>query len=77
MRGKMLIGRVRIQIFLTITTQVIIIDIISNTNKYLASNIIVSKLSKEDMQKRYQNESKKAHRQKVESYMKISAIETR
>ena len=73
----MLIGRVRIQIFLTITTQVIIIDIISNTNKYLVSNIIVSKLSKEDIQKRCRNESKKAHRQKVESYMKISAIKIR
>ena len=55
-RGKMWIGRVRIQIFLAIIIQVIIIEIIRNNNKYFVSNIIESKLSKKDMQERYQNE---------------------
>ena len=65
-RGNMWIGRVKIQIFLAIIIQVIRMEIIRSNNKYFVSNIIESKLSKKDMQERYQNEGKKAHRRKVE-----------
>ena len=65
-KGKMWIGRVRNQIFLAIIIQVIRMEMMRRNNKYFVINIIESKLSKRDMQERYQNEGKKAHRQKVE-----------
>ena len=69
----MLTGRARIQIFLHKHTHVIIIDIISNTKRYLASKIFVSKLSNEDI-KLSTKKGIKTHRRNVESFMKISAI---
>ena len=65
-KGKMWIGRVRNQIFLAIIIQVIRMEMMRRNNKYFVINIIESKLSKKDMQERYQNEGKKAHRRKVE-----------
>ena len=65
-KGKMWMGRVRNQIFLAIIIQVIRMEMMRSNNKYFVNNIIESKLSKRDMQERYQNEGKKAHRQKVE-----------
>ena len=69
----MLTGRVRIQMFLHTHTHVIIIDITSNTKRYLVSKIIVSKLSNEDIELSTKKEIK-THRRYVESFMKISAI---
>ena len=59
-------GRVRNQIFLAIIIQVIKIETMRRNNKYFVINIIESMLSTKDMQELYQNESKKAHRRKVE-----------
>ena len=59
-------GRVRNQIFLAIIIQVIRMEMMRRNNKYFVINIIESKLFKKDMQERYQNEGKKAHRRKVE-----------
>ena len=41
-------------------------EMMRRNNKYFVINIIESMLSTKDMQERYQNEVKKAHRQKVE-----------
>ena len=65
-KGKIWMGRVRNQIFLAIIIQVIRMEMMRRNNKYFIINIIESILSTKDMQERYQNESKKAHRRKVE-----------